>query len=147
MLRRIVIGVIICPLLPGIFFDVLAMGRLLGIVTLVSAVIAYPVTFVVYMPVYFALAALKWRGIIVYSTVGTIMGFLIFALLPHLLYYKTGDLFPSSQPALRVSLLFGLIPTVVFWFLARPDLGTLKLSMSARKPAVQYVFLTPEAES
>lgn len=146
MLWRIVIGLIICPLLPGLLVDLLATGRLFGIATFVGAIIGYPFALAFCLPIYFALATLKWRGIFTYAAVGTILAFLIFEV-PDLLRYQISEILLLPKGMLQTPFVFGLIPSVVFWLFARPDLGTLKLSMSARKPAVQYVFLTQEAES
>ena len=84
----------------------------------------YPVYWLIGIPTYFLLAAVRWTGFFTYVAIGTATSILLLVVGREPVSEGIGDMLQSPLQYwhhLQTPFLFGSIPTAAFWLIARPD--------------------------
>ena len=126
---RTVLGFLISPLITGLIvgleiYSVSSRLKDLGFAVGMSAFLGYPISWLIGIPVYFVLAAVRWTGFFTYVAVGTVMPIVMIVVFRDPVFDGIGDMLQSPLQHLRelqTPFVFGSIPTAAFWLIARPD--------------------------
>jgi len=130
---RIVAGFVVAPMMPTLILAgiVLAAGgdsQTLGYAAF-AGYISYPFALLVGLPSFLLMRRKRWDGLRAYALAGLAFGLVFLAMFAGLAGYQ-GDAVNPAWLNLLVNLAFllpfalvcALASTVVFWFVARPDL-------------------------
>jgi hypothetical protein len=125
---RIPIALLIAPLIPGILFaipDLLKGDPMAGWYIRFSATAGYPVTLVLGVPIYFWSMRKDWTKLPNYLLIGLCLGVAGYfsAFLPGLIMGAPGIGYAMATTLLYlpVAAACGVVASVSFWLIARPD--------------------------
>ena len=116
---RTLLGFAIAPWLPGTLLALPALANgnpgVFFTIVLVSGFYGYLTLAIVGVPAFILANALRWKGIVAYAAIGTFLpGAVVMLLL-----YRLPQGGPVPLPT--IPFLFGTLPAVAFWLIARPD--------------------------
>jgi hypothetical protein len=126
---RLLAGIVLAPLTPGILFLCISIfGRIgEGLWALkLSAMVGYPAMVVLGIPAYFVLRKLGWNRAWGYLLAGLIIGTIVAAVIftpvvmNNLPLSANTSLAPSAA-IFMVAAVLGVLSGTVFWAIARPD--------------------------
>lgn len=127
-MRRLLLGFALAPAIPGLVM--LAISILTGRVSEgiwafgLMSMVTYAVAVVVGIPAFFLLSKAKINGLIPYIAVGQLLSVIpvaYFILLPAVHLYGRLELFHANYLQIALIAFIGLIVTIAFWLIARPD--------------------------
>jgi hypothetical protein len=128
IVRRLFLAFALAPAIPGfimILLSILTSGIWEGIwVFALMSAIAYAVATVAGIPAFLVLRKFKANGLLSYVVAGQLLSIIpavYLVLSPSIHQYGKLKLFPSNYVQFALIALIGLVVTLSFWLIARPD--------------------------